>query len=219
MNLSKYNSIIFDCDGVILNSNKVKTRAFKVATKSYGDQYSNELVSYHLLNGGISRYEKFNYFLDSIVKIKSKPKKKLLRNELLSLYKNETEKGLLSAEVTYGLDILRDQTHDITWSIVSGGDQKELNYIFKEKGINLLFDGGIYGSPDTKDQIIKREIKNGRIRFPCLLLGDSKLDHEVASLNSIDFIFISEWSDFKLYRNYCKDNSIRIISKVFDLID
>ena len=31
---SKYKSIIFDCDGVILNSNEIKTNAFKKSLKT-----------------------------------------------------------------------------------------------------------------------------------------------------------------------------------------
>ncbi len=30
-NQYEYKSIVFDCDGVILNSNKIKTRAFRLA--------------------------------------------------------------------------------------------------------------------------------------------------------------------------------------------
>ena len=30
MNIKKYRTIIFDCDGVILNSNKVKTKILKI---------------------------------------------------------------------------------------------------------------------------------------------------------------------------------------------
>ena len=34
INLRKYNSLIFDCDGVILNSNNLKTKAFiKILSK------------------------------------------------------------------------------------------------------------------------------------------------------------------------------------------
>ena len=56
LNLSSYKTIIFDCDGVILNSNKIKTEAFYNVTATYGIEAANELVSYHKLNGGISRY-------------------------------------------------------------------------------------------------------------------------------------------------------------------
>ena len=40
--LSKYKKIyFFDCDGVILNSNKIKTEAFKEVVSNYGEKSFN----------------------------------------------------------------------------------------------------------------------------------------------------------------------------------
>ncbi len=62
--LKSYKNLIFDCDGIILNSNKIKTDAFKEVVSHYGDKVAEELVNFHVMNGGISRYEKFNYFFE-----------------------------------------------------------------------------------------------------------------------------------------------------------
>ena len=64
--LKKYQNLIFDCDGVILNSNKIKTNAFFAVALPYGQTAAQALVDYHLQNGGISRYRKFEYFLHLI---------------------------------------------------------------------------------------------------------------------------------------------------------
>ncbi len=219
MNIKNYNAIFFDCDGVILNSNKIKTIAFKIATKEYEEKFSNDLISYHLLNGGISRYEKFNYFLSSIFPIKSSLEKETALKNLLNLYSKESINGLLNSEVTFGLKTLREVTIGIPWYIVSGGDQDELNFVFQKKEIKKYFDGGIFGSPDKKDKILRREIKKNDIRLPSLFLGDSKLDHEVAILNGLEFIFVSQWTEFNSYRTYCNDHSVRIISRIYDLLE
>ena len=217
MNIDKYRSIVFDCDGVVLNSNNIKTEAFRKAVSSFGDDAVDKLISYHLSNGGISRYKKFNYFLKSIVPNSVDQEGKLTLHQMLNIYSYETEKGLLKAKITYGLHIMRNKMPHIRWSIVSGGDQVQLRYIFKQRMIMDLFDGGIYGSPDDKNEIIKREINNKNIILPALSLGDSKLDHEVASSNGLDFIFISEWTDFKDYKSYCKENSIRVAKRVHEI--
>ena len=65
--IREYLTLVFDCDGVLLDSNKVKTDAFYKSALPYGENAANELVSYHKENGGISRYIKFEYFLDSIL--------------------------------------------------------------------------------------------------------------------------------------------------------
>ena len=61
--LSSYKTIIFDCDGVILNSNKVKTQAFFDLAKPWGIQAQNMLTDHHVNNGGISRHKKIAHLL------------------------------------------------------------------------------------------------------------------------------------------------------------
>jgi phosphoglycolate phosphatase-like HAD superfamily hydrolase len=65
--LSHYRTFIFDCDGVLLDSNHVKTKAFYTAGLPYGEDAARHLVDYHCRNGGVSRYQNFDYFLRNIV--------------------------------------------------------------------------------------------------------------------------------------------------------
>ena len=62
--LNKYNTIIFDCDGVILNSNFQKIEAYRNTALAYGASklQAEELVAHHVELTGISRYVKFKYF-------------------------------------------------------------------------------------------------------------------------------------------------------------
>ena len=60
-------NIIFDFDGVILNSNQIKTKAFKTISAKFGFAQSEELIKYHIKNGGISRYEKIKWFVENIL--------------------------------------------------------------------------------------------------------------------------------------------------------
>ena len=218
LKIQEYKSIVFDCDGVILNSNKIKTRAFRVASFPFGYEASRSLENYHLKNGGVSRYAKFDYFLENIVSINSKKNKELYLKKMLKIYSEETEKGLLDSEITYGLHSLRTKTKDSYWSIVSGGDQDQLRSIFAKKEIKHLFNGGVFGSPDTKNKILNRELIRGTIKLPALFIGDTALDHQVSVANGLDFIFVSDWTEFSSYKEYCLKNSIDIISKVSELI-
>ena len=67
ININRFRTIIFDCDGVILDSNKVKSSAFYEVALVYGEEAANALVKYNSENGGISRFKKFEHFLKSIV--------------------------------------------------------------------------------------------------------------------------------------------------------
>lgn len=219
MNLSIYNSIIFDCDGVILNTNKIKTEGFRITTKNFKREDIELLIKFHLLNGGISRFKKFEYFLDKILPIDPSRKRNLLLEEFLDKYQCYTQQEMLNSEVTSELSSFRLNTKNKKWFIVSGGEQNQLESIFKYKKIDHLFDGGIYGSPKDKDQILKEEISSGNLKLPALFIGDSKYDHIVAKLNNLDFIFVYNWTEFKDYEIYCKENSIIKISEVKELND
>ncbi|KGG12033.1 MULTISPECIES: HAD family hydrolase [Prochlorococcus] len=219
MLLDRYRSIVFDCDGVLLNSNFIKTDCFRKALQPYGKESIDRLIDYHQLNGGVSRYKKFDYFLSVIA-----PKYSSLKNgpnleELVDIYSKECKKYLFKAEVASKLGLLREFTKDKSWFIVSGGAEEELREIFVANKLFKLFDGGIYGSPDTKNKILTREISKGTLNLPALFLGDSRLDHQVALENGLDFIFISNWTDFKDYKSYCINNSIPIIGQVSELLN
>ena len=71
MKITDYKSLIFDCDGVVLNSNKIKTEAFRKIFQPFGLDLANEMVRYHVNHGGISRYKKIDYFLENLKNQKS----------------------------------------------------------------------------------------------------------------------------------------------------
>jgi len=219
--MKKYKSIIFDCDGVILNSNKIKTASFKKILIQFNRNAVNEFLNYHKNNGGVSRYIKIDYFLTSILPkySNSVENKDDTLSLLLEKYSHECKNSLYSSEVVYGLDKLKEITCNIPWTIVSGGDQKELRDVFEYKNLIKYFDGGIYGSPEKKIDIIKREINRGLINYPALFIGDSKLDHTVAKSLNLDFLFVTNWTEFKGYQDYCSCNAINTISSVSELIN
>jgi phosphoglycolate phosphatase-like HAD superfamily hydrolase len=197
--ISVYKTFVFDCDGVVLNSNKVKTEAFYQASLLYGKQAAQAMVDYHVANGGVSRYKKFAHFLENIVPRQEGPD----LDSLLASYASHVKDGLLSCEVAPGLQTLRESTPEARWLIVSGGDQAELRDVFAHRGLTQLFDGGIFGSPDTKDEILQRELASSNVQYPALFLGDSKYDYQAAHRAKIDFVFISTWTEVANWKNWC----------------
>lgn len=212
--LSAYDLIVFDCDGVILDSNKVKTEAFYNAVRSYGDNNAKALVDYHLKNGGVSRYAKFEYFLTNI--LKAEPSKEEMRC-LLNSFSSEVKRGLMSCNVADGLGTLRAKSPHAKWLIVSGGDQTELREIFAERGLDHFFDGGIFGSPDTKDCILRRIISSQTLIRNGLFIGDSKYDYEAATRAGMDFIFVKGWSEFSDAEIFFEGKRLSIVNSLADL--
>ena len=214
MNFKEYKTIIFDCDGVILNSNNVKTEAFRRAFSAYKEDLVKEFISYHKSNGGISRYEKIKFFLRNLAPKYNYVNEIRNYNLILKRYSSICIEALYNAEVVKGLKNLRDYNSDAKWLVISGGDQSELRDVFNFKKIYDYFDGVIFGSPDKKIDILNREIENNNIQYPALFLGDSKLDYQVANSHLIKFIFISQWTDFKEYKRFCEDNNIGYVKNI-----
>jgi len=215
VNLEQYNSLVFDCDGVVLNSNKVKTRAFYEAALPYGEASAKALVDHHVVNGGVSRYRKFAYFLSQIV---SRDAAGPGLDELLEVYARKVREGLMTCEADPALLALRERTPSRPWFIVSGGDQAELREVFSARGLDYLFDGGIFGSPDSKDEILVRELESGKMLMPGLFLGDSRYDHQASVNAGLDFVFIKQWTEFHDWESYCKNHRIEFAASLRDLI-
>jgi len=212
--ITEYQALIFDCDGVILNSNKIKTQAFYDVANVYGHEPAQALKAYHVQNGGISRYAKFEYFIADILK---KTLDKMELQQLLDNFAYEVKKALMTCEVADGLDLLRKKTRYAKWFIVSGGDQGELIEVFAARGLDSYFDGGIFGSPDDKDAILANELKNNNITQPALFLGDSKYDYQAAQTAGIDFTFLTDWTEVRDWQSWINENNLKKCRNLTDL--
>lgn len=203
-----YATYVFDCDGVILDSNRLKTEAFRLAAAPYGDAAAAALVDHHVANGGISRFSKFDHFLTEIVEPGVRGPN---REALLHAYAEAVRDGLASCAVAPGLGALRERLRDARWMIVSGGSQDELRAVFAARGIAHYFDGGIFGSPDTKDAILTRECESGNIAAPALFIGDSKYDYRAADSAGLDFVFAPYWTEVEDWRGFVADNALATV--------
>ena len=188
--IQEYKSIVFDCDGVVLDSNVVKTEAYFRTAKNLGatDSEAQALVDYHVRLGGISRYHKFDYYLREIL---HQAATEANVQVLLDEFARELEVGLMECDIAEGLTALRNATKQANWMILSGGDQQEIRTLFANRNLAHFFDGGLFGSPDNKDAVLAREKLNGNLQFPALFIGDSKYDHEAATRAGLDFVFLS----------------------------
>ena len=213
--LTDYQTLVFDCDGVVLNSNKVKTQAFYEATKNFGHEAAQALVDYHVANGGVSRYLKFEYFLKNILQTSIEES---VLQDLLNRFATAVKQGLMECEIASGLDALKQKTADANWLIVSGGDQAELREVFKARGLYQLFDGGVFGSPDDKDKILAREKLSKNIAGNGLFLGDSKYDYFASNKAGLDFVFLSDWTDVKGWKSWVSENNLKSFPNIQGLV-
>jgi phosphoglycolate phosphatase-like HAD superfamily hydrolase len=217
IDIKKYKTIVFDCDGVVLNSNHLKIQAyFDVAIQFGASQaQAQALVDHHIALGGISRYPKFEYFLREIM---HQAVTEDAMHQLLQSFTSQVKSLLSACEISPGLDALKKVTKTAKWMILSGGDQAEIREIFKLRGLDSFFEAGIFGSPDNKDQVLNREKNNGNIQFPALFIGDSRYDYQASTQAGLDFVFLSDWTDVPDWTLFCAKNNINTFNNLAVLI-
>jgi phosphoglycolate phosphatase-like HAD superfamily hydrolase len=217
IDLKKYKTLVFDCDGVVLNSNQTKIDAYFNVSKRMGgsDAHAQAFVDHHVAKGSFPRNGKIEYYLNHIVK---QPITDVLMQQYLHAFDDILDTTLMQCEVAPGLAALKAATPQATWMLLSGGDQAELRRIFPRRNLAYLFEAGIFGGPDKKDEVLARECALGNIQFSALFLGDSKYDHQAASRAGLDFIFISDWTEVHDWQAYCAENKIATIPNISQLL-
>lgn len=215
--IDQYQTIVFDCDGVVLDSNGAKIDAYRQVALSSGAsaQQAEQLVQHHIQLGGISRYPKFEFFLREIMQ---QPVTEQAMHSLLGCFTAEVQQRLLNCTISPHLDALRAASKSAKWMILSGGDQVELRKIFQLRGLSDYFPGGIFGSPDNKDQVLAREMQNGNIVQPALFIGDSRYDFQAASAAGLDFVFLSDWTDMQEWHGFCQQHQIKTLAHLGELL-
>jgi HAD superfamily hydrolase (TIGR01549 family) len=181
------NVIFWDFDGVILDSNKIRDYGFLKCLEEYPEEQVNQLMEYHRLNGGFSRYVKFRYFFEEI-------RKEQISVEEVDNWAQKFSKIVLKELVNpelliqENLNYIKKNHKSIKMHVVSGSDQNELRYVCSQLGIDHYFQS-IHGSPKPKKDWVKEIIElNGYDLIECLLIGDSVNDLEAARSNGIFFL-------------------------------
>jgi HAD superfamily hydrolase (TIGR01549 family) len=192
MNLNTYNIIILDCDGVIFDSNTLKIDAFRETLAVYDNAVVDPFINYFSKNFGTSRYRLAKVFITDFLKQNFD---KSLYNTILKSFGGHCLKLYEKSEYTKGLLSFLTEYKDKDIYVASGGDEKELNYVFNKKGLAPYFKE-IYGSPTKKTDLVKKIVhqnKNSKV----VMLGDAKSDFLASQENGIDFIGVLEYSQIK----------------------
>lgn len=178
-------AIIFDVDGVIIESAEIKTKAFAMLFADYPDKLP-EIIAYHQKNAGLSRYTKFQYFYEKILGQELSAQKEV---ELGERFSQIVLEEILNAPFTPGaLEFLRRNKDRYYFFIASGTPEEELHYIIAHRQLSHFF-REIHGTPKQKDEIIEDIL--ARYHFPkreIVFVGDAESDRTAAEKVGISFI-------------------------------
>lgn len=179
-------NIIWDFDGVILDSLQTKKFAFRKLFSDFSRKEVKELISYHENNLGVSRFDKINYFFEKVIAKKtSKNKIKDYLTKYSKLTRNELSKKKYIIKQT--IEFIKLYKNDYNMHIASGAEEKDLKYICKKLEISNFF-LSINGSPTHKSLIVRNILTKKKYkRKETILIGDSDADYKAAKNNKIKF--------------------------------
>ncbi len=189
INGQPYQAVFFDFDGVILDSVDVKTQAFAEIFRSYGLEVEKAAVDYHLANGGLSRYKKFEHIYQNVLK---QPISASELKELGKKFSNLALQKVLKAPFMPGAKETLEElkVNSVPAFVVSGTPDEEIKYIVQKRGLSEYF-REVHGSPRRKGEIVE-DIMERYIFEPgkCLLIGDAIEDYEAAKKEKMHFLGI-----------------------------
>lgn len=192
ISIKSFDRIIFDFDGVIMDTNDCKKESFYSIFKKIGIN-KNKFDS--LLSPGKTRYE----IIKDALCIKKKEDELNISQyeEILNEYSEIAFTRLKKCRHTNFFKKNESIFKQVKSYVVSAASEEELKRLMIFKGLDNYFKlENVYGSPKSKIQNIKELIDAGRIsnQDKVLLIGDSESDLKVSEYFNFNFIFVSDWS-------------------------
>ena len=168
---SKYSAIVFDLDGVILDSVKIKREGFE---QIFPGMYID------LNTGGKTRYDKIKHFY---LNEKNDTIPRDVYERLCRQYDEYTRKRVIESKVSEDILILIKNSN-FNFYIVSGTPTEILVDILKKKKL-LKYFKSVYGCDDKPKSKILEEINESEKSM--IYIGDTKNDEEEASYADVPF--------------------------------
>ncbi len=172
--------IVFDFDGVILESVDIKTQAFIELFQDY-PAHLDRIVKLHLDNGGMSRFEKFEIIYRDYLRM---PVDEALLKQLGKSFSELVYDKMLNCPFVPGAEkFLNARAREFPLFVVSGAPEDELRAIVERRNLARLFQR-IYGSPRKKSETLAEIMamnnwRSGEIVFIGDALGDYASAHQL----------------------------------------
>ena len=179
-------NILWDFDGVILDSMPIRDYGFRKVFESYPEELVEEFIKYHRLNGGLSRFHKIKYFYNTLL---SKDISKEQIQEYADKFTIIMKEQLINKKylIQDSVDFIKSNHKNYNFHIVSGSEHHELNYLCEKLDLAECF-LSINGSPTPKNDLVKNLLEQEQYnKEETILIGDSINDYDAAIINGISF--------------------------------
>lgn len=194
--MTVFDLLLFDFDGVLFDTNQLKTRAFELALSDYPSDRVEALIQYHKDNGGISRQRKLKHFFENIMQQPDSDKQQQIAVEAFAQYCQQLlPQANLLIGVSAFLQLAAEQ--NIPMAICSGGNRLEIIKLLQREKLEEYF-VHIFGNERTKAEHAQESIVSAYENV--CFFGDSRYDMQIAEQFQFSFCFlhaVSEWPQGK----------------------
>ena len=179
-------AVIFDFDGVLVESADIKTAAFRELYRPHGAAVEAAAVAHHQANGGISRRQKIRHIHATQLGIRLDA---AALDALCAQFSALVEDAVVAAPPVAGAEVFVARPRQrLPLFLVSGTPHDELVRIVARRGMATPFTA-IYGSPPEKPPIIAAILAaHGLSAGEVLFIGDARTDYEAARTTGLRFI-------------------------------
>lgn len=185
-----WEAIIFDFDGVLVDSVNVKTNAFRDLYSQETDEIQQAVVNFHLEHGGLSRFEKIRHYETNLLGRTPSPTQ---LDRLADQFADLAKEAVIASPIIPGaVDVLERFAAQVQLFVASGTPETELHEIVERRGWSHYFKQ-LRGSPTHKTILVAEIVEtyglNGK---QSLMIGDAMTDYSAAQENGLQFIGISD---------------------------
>lgn len=179
-------AIVFDFDGVVLESGSVKTQAFLDLFAGHPPETLAKIRAHHIANLGISRFKKFAWIYEHILRTPLSDQESRLLGEKFS--RLVMDAILVCPYVPGAREALEALWQRLPLFVASGAPHEELAMVVERRGLSQFF-REIWGTPREKPAIIVDILDRYRLRpNDVLFIGDGESDYRAAMTTSVRFL-------------------------------
>lgn len=181
-----FDAVVFDFDGVILESATIKTDAFGHVFRDRSQEDRDRIRAHHLDNMGISRFEKFAWAYREVIQ---EPLTDAKRDELSAAFSSYVDERVRSCPFVPGAREALEKLHGaVPLYVASGTPQGDLEAVIRDRELAPYFEQ-VWGSPTKKPAALREVLAHHQIEDArrLLMIGDGESDFKAAQAVGASF--------------------------------
>ena len=187
---------IFDCDGVILDSNGLKSEAFRDILAGEPPDLVEAFVAHRAAHPGWSRDTLFRYYFRDLAQTDDWA---AAAEHATLAFVDRTLDALTTCPLVEGIEQVLAALNEagVPCAVVSAAARADLETVLNRRRLRRFF-RDVRGGDQSKAGHVEALLEAGRLARPLVFFGDSVADMEAAEATGCRFVFVSgvsEWTD------------------------